>query len=750
MLDRVSRAAFLRLSAITAVSAIVTACSQQSASTATAPTTTAAASSTSVATTESSTTTSASAATTSATASNAAAASIGTSTSVASSAAATATIGTVSGTTYTGAYQEAPMLAALVKAGSLPPLAQRLPEHPYVVPHSWLTSGQYGGQMQWVCNDTSDWGTTHYIQESMYGHSPLRWLNDGLALGPGLAESWVANADQTVWTYHFRKGLKWSDGQPWTVDDVIFWWEDEQHNAQLNPSGAAPIELKSGKGTPATMKKVDDTTLELHYDSPTPLSADFSATWVKRGIGPQWMDCKHYMQQFHLKYNSSLDKTKWVTNFQAKQDWATNPANPTMTGWRLKSYTQGQNSVWERNPYYWCIDKAGHQLPYVDGITQTNFQDPQVMRLQIQQGKADFVHGGFTGLNLSDVASIAATKTQNKLNVVLWDSGSGTASIFFFNYDYHEANMRKLIREPKFRQALSHAFNRAKARKTIYYETGEATTGTMSPKSVEYHVGTGAQTYAQWRDSYVEYNPDKAKQMLDALGVKQNGQWRTMPDGSPLEVILNYSASQNPTGEHVKKDDQLAADWQAIGINTKLNPVTPTSVNTFWQNGQSMSKTDWEASDGPNSLINPTWLVPMEPSRWAPLEGTYYSLRGTPSEHNQDNIDPYQRTPPRMAPDPGGPVEKLWQLYDQAALEPTFLGRTKLVWEIMKVHITDGPFFQGTVADYPQIELVREDLKNVPTRDQLPQHGYVNTWAYPVLAAYDMETWYFTDPSAHS
>ena len=109
---------------------------------------------------------------------------------------------------YAGEYHEAPMLAELVKAGKLPPVEQRLPKHPYVVPHKWVQQGKYGGKLMMACTDQGDWATGHLIQESMYGHSPLRWLRDGLQIGPGLVEAWEANEDQTVWTFHLREGLR--------------------------------------------------------------------------------------------------------------------------------------------------------------------------------------------------------------------------------------------------------------------------------------------------------------------------------------------------------------------------------------------------------------------------------------------------------------------------------------------------------------------------------------------------------------
>ncbi|MGI8916850.1 MAG: ABC transporter substrate-binding protein [Chloroflexota bacterium] len=645
-------------------------------------------------------------------------------------------------------------MAALVKAGSLPALDQRLPAAPYVVPHPWLTAGKYGGQLQMVCSDKSDWGTTHYLQESMYGHSILRWLKDGLAVGPGLAESWESNTDTSQWTIHFRKGLKWSDGQPWTTADITFWWNDEVGNADLKI--APPDEARSGKGTLMKMTAPDDTTIVMAFDAPAPLTADRLAMWVNRGIGPIWMDPAHYLKPFHIKYTPTLDPKTWVQNFTDKQDFTKNPGAPTMTGWMLKSYTKGQNSVWTRNPYYWCVDKQGNQLPYIDTITMTNYQDPQVMRLNITQGKADYVHGGHTPLSLADVSILKQAQAQSNLAVDFWDSGSGTASMYFFNYDYIDPKMRTLIRNPVFRKAMSHAYNRTNAQKVVYFDTGDPTTGTLSPKALEYHVGDGPTVFASWRDSALKYDPAMAKQMLDSIGVKMSGQWRTMPDGSPLKITLDYKADQDPNGEHVKKDELLSKDWQAVGIDAVLNPVTPASFGEKWAAGQIMTTTAWEVGDGPNHLVYPQWLVPIENARWAPMQGTYYSLIGTPAASTGINeADPYKSTPPRVNADKGGPIEKLWTIYNQSKIEPDQTKRNQAVWDMIKIHVSDGPFFSGTVSNYPQLVLVKTGLKNVPSHDDLgPKNGYqggfVNPWVIPSPAVYDPETYYWDDPTKHS
>ena len=505
-----SRAKFLRLAAATAASTVVAACSSTtSTTTATQSAASSSAAATAAASTAAAPTTAATAATTAAAATKAAAATTQAAATTASTTAQATIANVTAAATASGKYKEAPMLASLVKAGSLPALAKRLPDVPYVVPHPWLTAGKFGGQMQMLCSDKSDWGTTHYLQESMYGHSILRWLQDGLAIGPGLAESFESNADQSTWTLHFRKGLKWSDGQPWSTADIMFWWNDEVGNKDIKD--VPPDEAHSGKGTLMKMTAPDANTIVMAFDAPTPLTADRLAMWVKRGIGPRWMDPAHYMKQFHIKYTPSLDPKTWVTTFTEKQDFTKNPANPVMTGWMLKTYNKGQNSVWTRNPYYWVVDKAGNQLPYLDGVTMTNFQDPQVMRLNITQGKADYVHGGHAGLNLADVSIMKQAEPQSKVAVNFWDSGSGTASMYFFNYDYFDPKMRTLIRNPTFRKALSHAYNRANAQKVIYFNTGELTTGTMSPKALEFHATGGPAVYASWRDSALKYDPARSR-----------------------------------------------------------------------------------------------------------------------------------------------------------------------------------------------------------------------------------------------
>lgn len=653
------------------------------------------------------------------------------------------------------AYKEAPSLAARVAAGQLPPVGERLPESPYVPPHAWLRPGNYGGALRLALRESADVENGRRIANYMYGHSPVRWLRDGLEIGPGLVERWESNAFTTSWTFYFRRGMKWSDGQPWTVDDVIFWWEDEVKVQALNE--LPPDETRSGRNTLANFVKVDDFTLRMDFDAPSPLTIDRMAMWVKRdplGGGGRWMDPKHYLSQFHIKYNPGLDPNRWTEEYLRKREHRLNPECPVMIGWMLESVVPGQRQTYVRNPYYWVVDSAGNQLPYIDRIEATIFQDPEVMKLQVTSGAFDYLQGNQApNFTLADVQSLRQSEARSGMELRFWDNGGGTGVTYFFNWNKQDPKWRTLVRDSRFLKALSMGFNRPQIQQAIYFNTGELTTGTMSPKAIEYNIPGGKEAYAEWRDSASRFDPELAKRMLDDIGVRDaNGDgFREFPDGTPLEITLDYEATAPPTGNVVRKNEFMARDWNAIGIKTSLNPV-PFIGNAFydaWERDQLLTNAQWGVGDGPNHLVYPQWVIPIERQRWAPLNGRWYEVRGTPLENQQLDRPPLERTPPREAPDAGDPVDRLWQLYDRSKVEVDPLARHSLVWEMIKIHVNDGPFWTGSVANEPTIVLVKRGLLNVPRREDLALSGFVGPWIHPTPAVYDPETWHWDNPAAH-
>lgn len=645
-------------------------------------------------------------------------------------------------------FKESPELAKLVKSGELPPVEQRLPENPYVVPHKWQQSGKYGGRLLMNMADSED--GLFALKEYMYGRSLLRFLNDGLDIGPGLVESWESNDDASEWTFHFRKGLKWSDGKPWTTEDVMYWWDDMVQNPD-HPE-LPPDDVRSGRDTTANVTAPDDLTLVLTFDAPAPITPERLAAWVNTAtVGPWWHVPKHYLKRFHPRYDKSIKGGGWPEKHDSMADYTVNPDCPTMTGWKCRSYEEGRSVVFERNPYYWCVDKEGNQLPFIDEIQFSLVQDPEVQKLQFSEGRVDYVHGGHTVLTLADVSGLKRAASRTGVQVWFWDSGSGTGSITFFNYDHPDDGLRELFRDKKFRQALSHAFNRRDAKKSIYFNTGELTTGTLSPKGLPFHINDEAQTrYAEWRDSYVVYDPEKAKSLLDEVGVvdKDGDGVRERPDGSPLRISLDYPADSSD--EHIKKNNLLKRDWGRIGIEAELNPVPPEAFTPKWQRGELTTTTAWEVGDN-HPLVYPGWVIPVQADHWAPLHGQAFILQtGDPKAiEEQANVSPWKRQPPHVLAEEGDPIDRLWDLYRQARVEVDQMKRIRILWEVFKIHIDEGPYLMGVIANYPRIVLVREGLRNVPKKSNLALGGWVNPWILPSPAVYDPEAYFWDNPEEH-
>ena len=162
-------------------------------------------------------------------------------------------------------YNEAPMLAGLVERGKLPPVWKRLPDSPMVVPvHEEI--GRYGGTWRRMMKGISD---IHAHTRITY-ENIVRWApNPKDGVRPNLAESWEFENNYKLLRLHLRKGLKWSDGHPFTTDDIVFWWEKIANDLDLTPG--TPIVWCPG-GKPMVVRKIDETTLELHFAQPYALA----------------------------------------------------------------------------------------------------------------------------------------------------------------------------------------------------------------------------------------------------------------------------------------------------------------------------------------------------------------------------------------------------------------------------------------------------------------------------------------------
>src|SRR5690349_7820355 len=146
-------------------------------------------------------------------------------------------------------YHESPLLDADVASGKLPAVQDRLPKHPVVdVPVE--KTGIYGGDF------LSLYDGQRLAEFRQYGYENLvRWNPDGTKVIPNIAESWDINNDGKEYVFHLRDGLKWSDGQPFTADDILFWWTDVENDPDIHPDVPHPNFVVAGE--PATVKEID-------------------------------------------------------------------------------------------------------------------------------------------------------------------------------------------------------------------------------------------------------------------------------------------------------------------------------------------------------------------------------------------------------------------------------------------------------------------------------------------------------------
>lgn len=253
-------------------------------------------------------------------------------------------------------FQQAPMLDALVESGALPPVEERLPLEPFV--ETMVDGiGTYGGTLR----TTILAGGDHYnLTRTVANELLVRWTPDWKEVVPSIAREVEVSEDATTYTFHLREGMRWSDGAPFTADDIMFWYEDVFMNEALSPS-KNPVFVKDGQ--PVVVEKIDDYTVVFRFASPYGLFLQQLA--YGQGHLPIIYP-KHYLSQFHEKYNAEglpalieADATAadWVALFNSKISLTFQPPYwqnldlPTLNPWVLTvPYADGDRVEVTRNP----------------------------------------------------------------------------------------------------------------------------------------------------------------------------------------------------------------------------------------------------------------------------------------------------------------------------------------------------------------------------------------------------------------
>jgi peptide/nickel transport system substrate-binding protein len=471
-------------------------------------------------------------------------------------------------------YHQAPWLDKFVKDGTLPPVEQRLPKEPAVYLKSGMKDGigVYGDLWRAfsacptagyndLAGTTMGWfGIESYTSRygSLVKTGPLFRADQDIEPMPEIAKSWDWSADGKVMTLHLIEGAKWSDGVPFTADDVMFTWEgyilDDNVNAPRHQ------DAWSWDGKPAKMEKVDDYTVKITFPISKPLDVFYLMNEDNFHVMPA-----HQLKPLHPKWSEKTPKPTY-------KDFA-NALPPdalplvTMGPWVITEYKTDELMIMRRNPYYWKVDEDGNQLPYMDEIQYRKGPSGIGRDLCTIAGDCDHT-------NLENPSSFVESMTKAQSPDAKYSISWGPELLGYdimFNYsldvgvkDDRDKAVRTLFRDLRFRQALAYATDRDGIAQSIMkgpFLRGWA--GGLYP---------GAPDFDKNSVVYYPYDPPSANALLDEMGLKKGADGiRTFASGpmAGQPIILQLGASQDAK-ETQSVAEALVNQWAAVGIKVNM------------------------------------------------------------------------------------------------------------------------------------------------------------------------------------
>jgi peptide/nickel transport system substrate-binding protein len=582
------------------------------------------------------------------------------------------------------AFREPPMLQARVEAGELPPVAERLPEAPLVVEMGERTIGTSGGDLLMMVGREKD---TRLF--TVYGYARLVGFDENFELVPDILEK-VEVEEGRTFTLHLRPGHKWSDGDAFTAEDFRYWWEDMANNEERYPAGPPASLLVDGQ--PPVFEILDETTVRYTWPAPNPFFLPELA-----GARPLYIYApSHYLKQFHPAHTDPA-KVQAMAEELGLRNWAQlhnrydnlydfdNPALPVLQPWRLTTAPPAQRFVSERNPYFHRVDPEGLQLPYFDTFT-LDVVAGSLLPVKTGAGDTDLQS---RGLNFSDYTFLKESAERSGYEVRLWDTVRPSELALYPNLNAVDPQWRELLRDVRFRRALSLGIDRDLINQVVYFGLGLTGNQSVLPASPLYEESL--------RAAWAAYDPAQANALLDELGLtERNGEGtRLMPDGRPLEIVVETA------GENLQETDvlELIQDtWAEIGVKLFIKPLQREVLRNRIFAGETLMTMWYGFENGiPTADLPPEEFVPVRQHSYHwPMWGQHFETKGQAGE----------------APDM--PVaQRLMELYEAWRTAPSKAGRQAAWDEILEIN-AEQVFTFGLVAKIPQPIVVTYGLKNVP------------------------------------
>jgi peptide/nickel transport system substrate-binding protein len=602
---------------------------------------------------------------------------------------------------------ETPSLKEQVSAGTLPPVEKRLPQQPLVVRlgEGGTMLGHHGGTLNTLAGRSRD---TRLF--TIYGYARLVGYDRQLNIVPDLLESFEAK-DGRVFTLRLRKGHRWSDGYPFTAEDFRYYWEDVANNRELSPSGP-PRDLMVD-GEPPKFEVLNETTVRYSWSKPNPHFLPRMA-----GASPLFIFRPgHYLRQFHKKYSAKVRKEE--AEGSAKRRWSAvhnrmdnlyesdNPDLPTLQPWMNTTRPPADRFIAVRNPYFHRIDERGRQLPYIDRFVLA-IADPKLIPAKAGAGDADLQA---RDLNFNNYTFLKQGEKTNNYRTLLWRAARGSHFALFPNLNVNDPVWRQLLRDVRFRRALSLAIDRALVNQVLYFGLALEANNTVLEASPLYRP--------EYRERWAGYDRKTANRLLDEMGLKRGGEGiRRLPDGRPLEIIVETA------GESTEQTDVLELireTWREVGIKLYSKPSQREAFRNRIFAGETVMSV-WSGLENglPTPDTAPDELAPTSQLQlqW-PKYGQYYDTGGKMGET------------PDIAE-----VKELAALYRAWLGAATREEREKIWHQMLALH-AEQQFVIGVVAGVPQPVVVRDKLMN------LPAQGFYNWDPGAFFGIYRPDTFWF-------
>lgn len=610
-----------------------------------------------------------------------------------------------------GPFIEPPVLAERVAKGELPPVGSRLPDDVAVVPLSGpgQETGRHGGSLRILMGRAKD--TRMMI---VYGYARLVGYDRDFSLVADIL-SGIDIEEGRIFTLRLRRGHKWSDGQPFTAEDLRFYWEDVANNEKLSPAGPPRAMLVNGEKP--KFEVIDETTVRYTWSSPNPFFLPRLA-----GASPLFIyRPAHYLKQFHVKYADAA-KLDLEVKKEKQRDWVAllfrkgrqyrnvNIDLPSLQPWVLATKPPSERFIFKRNPYYYRVDGEGRQLPYTDRVVMT-IASAKLIAAKTGSGEIDLQA---RNLQFNNFTFLKRGEKRNNFTVNLWPTAKGSHIALLPNLHVKDPVWRALVRKADFRRALSLAIDRHEINQVIYFGLAVEGNNTVQP---------GSQLYRKvYRTRWASFDLDRANRLLDNLGLtaRNSRGVRLLPDGRPMNIIVETA------GEDTEQTDvlQLIHDsWLKAGIKLYSKPLQREVFRNRIFSGSTLMAVWFGLENGvPTPESSPRELAPtsQQQLQW-PKWGQFLETGGKAGEA----ID----------------MEPAKEL---ARLNSEWVGATgradkERIWREMLDIYTDQVFTIGLVSGVAQPVVVINTLRNVPKK------GIYNWDPGAHFGIYRPDTFWFAD-----